>query len=208
MSVPGHDDRDVVVEEQLLQLRKLLVAVSLRVAAGIEGMAQDRHRRLAARAIECRTQPRHLLRIDALDDAGVDGDEGEAVGLDLEERCALKPRLHAVLLAQPSRLPHQLPDAGVGRAGQPQVRLDARAHRRVRGAGLEKRRREGLERIVPVVVAGNRVDGLGDALEGQPELRFVVFHRSYRVDDVGGEDDKTHVGMVGDGQQLVAQDVL
>ena len=78
-----------------------------------------------------------------------------------------------------------------------QVRLDAGPHRRVRGAGLEKRRRERLERIVPVVVAGNRVDRLGDALEGQPELRLVVLHRPDRVDDVGGDDDEAHVGMVG-----------
>jgi hypothetical protein len=37
----------------------------------------------------------------------------------------------------------------------------------------------------PVVVAGDGVDGLGDAFEREVELEFVIAHGAVGVDDVG-----------------------
>jgi hypothetical protein len=42
-------------------------------------MPQNRHRQLASRVFECRTQPRELFGIDPPDDTGIDGEEGEAI---------------------------------------------------------------------------------------------------------------------------------
>ena len=96
----------------------------------------------------------------------------------------------------------------LGRARQPQVGVGARLHGGARGVGLEERREERLERVVPIVVARDGVDRLRHALERQPELRLVVDHRAVRVDDVGRDDDEAHVVATGDRQQLIAQHVL
>jgi hypothetical protein len=59
---------------------------------------------LPAERLERRTEPRELIGIDAAEHAGVDRDEREAVGLDLEVGRLLKPGGHLVLAAQPRRL--------------------------------------------------------------------------------------------------------
>ena len=171
-------------------------------------MPDDGHRELAARPLEGRVEPRPLRGVDPLDDPGVDGDEREAIGLHLEERPALKARRDLVLRAQPLRFGDQSVDAPARGARQAQVGLGAGPHGGARGVGLEKRREERLERVVPVVIARNGVHRLPHALEGQPELRLVVDHRAVRVHDVRRDDDESHVIATGDGQELIAQHVL
>ncbi len=78
----------------------------------------------------------------------------------------------------------ELCDAFVGRAREAQIGFDAGAHREMGGAGIQESRGKCLERIVPVMVARDRVDRFRYAFEGQPELGFVVLHRADRVDDV------------------------
>ena len=171
-------------------------------------MAQDGHRELAGRPVERRSKPLGLGGVDRSQDAGVDGDEREPIRLDLEEGRALKPGRHAVHRPEPLGLANEAVDAVLGRAREAQVGLDSRANARARGVGLEERRGEPLERVVPVMIAGDGVDRPRDALERQPELRFVVVHRSRRVHDVRRDDDESHVGVIRHGEDLIAKDVL
>ena len=62
---------------------------------------------------------------------------------------ALKTGRHAVHLAQTLRLADQIFDPLVGGAGYTQVGLCPRADARARGVGLQERRRESLERVMP-----------------------------------------------------------
>src|SRR5262249_4868849 len=59
--------------------------------------------------------------------------------------------------------------------------------------GLEEVCVKPFQRIVPVVVAGDRIDRLGEALEGKIKIGFVIMHRSRGIDHVGGHDEKLHV---------------
>ena len=176
--------------------------------AGVERMAEDDHRELAPRLLEPRAQPGELVRIDAPEHAGIDRQQREPLGLDLEIRRVLKPGGHAVLSSQPRRLPHQPRDAAVGRAGQSMVGLDTRAHRHGGRLGHEEGGHEAFERVVPVVVAGNGVDRLVEPLERQPEVRLVVLHRPRGIDDVRRDDHEAHVGAGPGPDDLIAQDVL
>ncbi len=90
----------------------------------------------------------------------------------------------------------------------PLVLCDAGPHRGSRRLRLEEGRGESFERVVPVVVARNRVDRLGHALERQPEPRLVVLHRAGRIDDVGREDDEPDILGGGGAEQRIAQHVL
>ena len=101
-----------------------------------------------------------LIGIDASEHAGIHRQQREALVVDLEIRRVLKSGGHAIFPSKPRRLPHQPVDAAVGRARQPMVGLDARAHRRASRLGDEEGGREAFERVVPVVVAGNGVDRL------------------------------------------------
>ena len=139
---------------------------------------------------------------------GIDGEQREIGRLDLEERRLLSPGLDAVLPAQEVRTPDELLDAAVRRAGHAAVGVDARAHRRPRGARAEERGRKSLERVVPVVVARDGVNRLGHALERKPEAGLVVLHRAGGIDHVGGQHDEPHIGGGRGANQRVAQHVL
>ena len=77
-----------------------------------------------------------------------------------------------------------------------------------RGLGFEERRHEAFERVVPVVIAGNRVQRLRHALERQPEARLVVLHRAGRIDDVRRQHHEPDVVGVGGAEQRVLEDLL
>ena len=78
--------------------------------------------------------------------------------------------------------------------------IAARARVRVHQVGGEA-----VERVEPVVVAGNREDRLVDALQRQVEVRLVVLHRADRIDHVRRDHDELHRVAARRQQQLVAQ---
>ena len=90
----------------------------------------------------------------------------------------------------------------------PSSAVDARAHRHPRGAGLEERGDEAFERVVPVVIARDRVNGFRHALERKPESRLVVPHRAGGIDHVGGQHDEPHIVGGRGANQRVAQHLL
>ena len=155
-------------------------------------MSQQNHDEFAARGRQGRLEPLQLVRVNAPGHARVDGDQGEMRGLDLEERSVLEPGGHAVFLAQQGGPRDELVDTLVRRAGEVLVGLDARVHCRPGGGGRQERGVEALERVVPVMIAGDRVNRLIDPFEREPELRLVVIHGPRRVDDVRGDDYETH----------------
>ena len=78
-------------------------------------------------------EPRHLLVVDALGDARVDGEQREAVGLHLEERRALESGGHGVFARSlaASAISSSMRASVVVLS---YVRVDARAHGGPRGA--------------------------------------------------------------------------
>ena len=99
----------------------------------------------------------------------------------------------AVQAAQPRRFGHEpVHAAGIG-AGQPIIGFDARFYCRAGRLRLQEVRIETFQRIVPVVISGNCIDRLGEALEGQIEVAFVILDGPCRIDDVGGYDKELHV---------------
>ena len=106
-------------------------------------------------------------RVDAAQDAGVDADQGEPIGLDLEEGGALPPALHAVLAGAGAAASSIMPSMRrFGRGGEARSAL-VRAQRGARGLRLEEVGREGLQGVVPVVVSRDRVDRLPNPLKGR-----------------------------------------
>ena len=102
-----------------------------------------------------------LLRIvERPQHACIDREKRKYIGLNLEERRALKPGGDAIEIAKPLRLVDEAFHPPVGRAGHPQIGLDTGANGRSRGLRLERRGREPFERVVPIVIARDRVDGL------------------------------------------------
>jgi hypothetical protein len=81
---------------------------------------------------------------------------------------------------------------GIG-ASKSKIGFDASFYRRTRRLGLEKVCVERFQRIVPIVIAGNRIDRLGEPLEGKIKISFVIMHRSCGIDHVRGYDEKLHV---------------
>ena len=131
-------------QQQPLQPRERLVARRHVVGLRVERMPEDRHRDLAARARRAPLRATPIARVDPLDDAGVERHQREALGLELEERRALKTGRHAVLARRRAASAIR-PSMRVARgAGHPQVRLRARPHGRARGVGLQERRQERL----------------------------------------------------------------
>ena len=177
-------------------------------AASVERMPEHHHDELAARRLERRLQPRPLRGVHASGDARVDGDQGELLVLDLEERRALPPDRDAVLAAERAGSRDERLDVAVGGAGDAFVGLDAGAHGEARGRRLEEGGGEALERVVPVVVAGNGIDRHAHPLERQPEVRLVVAHRAGGIHHIGRQHHEPDVGLPGGLQQRVAQHVL
>jgi hypothetical protein len=167
-------------------------------------MAHDRHGELAAAAGERALDPCRLSVVERAQHAGVDREQREILGLQFEERRSLGADVDAVLPTQARRVRHQLVDAASIRAGQSEVGLDTRCYRRPRGVGLEEVGIEPFQRIIPVVIAGNCVDRLGEAMKGKIKIGFVIMHRSRGIDDVGRYDEKLHV--VAQPQFQVARD--
>ena len=119
-------------------------------------------------------EPAFLLVSIFLQDARVDCDERKAIGLHLEEGRALKPGRDAILPAQARRFLNQVLDPAFGRARHAQIGFDPRVDAGASGIRLEKCGVETFEGVVPIVIAGNRIDRPGDAFERQPEFRLVV----------------------------------
>ena len=113
--------------------------------------------------------------------------------LQFEEHRALAADIDAIEPAQTRGLRQELVDAPRSGAGQSEIGLDARFDRRASRLGLEKIRVESFQRIEPVVIAGDRIDRLREALERKIEIGLVVLHRARGIDDVGGHDEELHV---------------
>ena len=96
---------------------------------------------------------------------------------------------------------------GVG-AGQSQIGFDAGLDCAARRLRFEKVRVEAFERIEPVVIAGDRIDRLGEPLERQIKLGFIIFDRAGRIDDVRRYDEKLHIVAVSELQIARDQRVL
>ena len=94
---------DAVIDEQPLEPRERFVPVRHVVGLRVERMPRMAMMNLPRARFERRLEPLPLRLVDPLDDAGVDGDEGEAIGLDFEERAALKAGRHAVLSCADAR---------------------------------------------------------------------------------------------------------
>ena len=62
------------------------------MAAGKARMADDRHRELATAAVERTLEPCPLPLINPAQDAGIDGEQREILGLQLEKRRPLASR--------------------------------------------------------------------------------------------------------------------
>ena len=171
-------------------------------------MAGNDHRELAARAFERLGEPGALPLVDRAPNAGIDRDQGEIGRLDFEEGTALTGDPDAVELAQPSRLIEQPIDPAPVRAGQMEVGFGARRERRAGRFRFEKIGVEPFERIEPVVIAGDRVDRLGESLERQIEIVLVVLHGAGRIDDVRRDDEELHVVPPPDIEIAIDQRVL
>ena len=76
------------------------------------------------------------------------------------------------------------------------------------GVRLEEVGGEPLERVEPVVVAGDGVDRLVKALERQVELALVVPHGAGGIDHVGSDHQKLHVGSTALVQVAIAERML
>ena len=150
-----------MTEQELFEAGECSAGPGCVVATREERMAEDRHRELAGRSLERPLEPFGLRRIDRLQDAGVDRDEREPIRLDLEERRALESCRDPVRHAQAFRLIDETLDPRVGRAGDPQIRLHPRPDARARRLWLKECGRERFERVVPIVVAWNRVHQAG-----------------------------------------------
>ena len=111
VGIPGHHHLDLVLAQECLQGREVVVTGRQILAARVERMAEDGHLELAARLLERRTEPRELVGIDAPEHARVDGEQGEALGLDLEVGRALQSSRDAVLALQARGLSDQPGDA-------------------------------------------------------------------------------------------------
>ncbi len=99
----------------------------------------------------------------------------------------------AVELAQLLAALQQRVDPALVGAGQVQVGLDAGGKRGTRRLWLQEIGVEAFERIEPVVVARDRIDRLGEALERQVEIVLVVGHRAGRIDHVRRDHQKLDV---------------
>ena len=121
---------------------------------------------------------------------------------------ALPAALDAVEFAQPPRPIEQPIDPAAVRAGEIEVGFGARRERGARRVRFEKIGVEPFERIEPVVVAGDRVDRLGESLERQIEILLVVLHGAGRIDDVRRDDEELHVVPPADLEIAVDQRVL
>ena len=178
------------------------------VAKGVEGVSQQDHDELAPRGRKGRLEPRQLGRVHAPGHARVDGDQGKLRSLDLKERSVLEA---AVGTPYSLRSKAALAMSSSMRASVVLVsRLSAstRACIAARAAAGVRNVAEALERVVPVVIAGDRVDRLIDPFEREPELRLVVIHGPRGVDHVRRDDDEAHGVLPRCGDELVAQDVL
>ncbi|HSF04729.1 MAG TPA: hypothetical protein VLG10_02965 [Methylomirabilota bacterium] len=129
---------DLVLGQEPVKRRELLVLAGLIAASGVERVAEDDHLEFAARLLERRAEPGQLIRIDAPEHAGVDREQGKALRLDLKVGGALKSGRNSVFAAQPRGLLNQPGDAVVGGAGEPMVGLDARAQCHPGGVGDEE----------------------------------------------------------------------
>ena len=121
VGIASHDDRDAMAEKQSFQPLELVVPDCHVVAAREKRMTYDRHGRLAGGTPQRAFEPTLLLGVDFPQDPRVDGEEGEAIRLNLEERRSLKPGRYAVRLTQACRFLNQTFDPAVGRARQTQV---------------------------------------------------------------------------------------
>ena len=163
MRVARHDDRDAVVEQQLLQTARTRRRPSVTSwPPAKNGWPDDRHRRSCRRrAASARFEPALLLRVDRPQHAGVD-----------RRRARSDPSAPRRTARAGSRSARRIPGAAAppprsSSSIRPSVVLVRRrsastraSHAGARGVRLEERRGEAFERVVPVVIAGNRVDRL------------------------------------------------
>ena len=84
-------------------------------------------------------------------------------------------------------------DAVCVRAGQSQIGFDPGFDCAARRSGFEKVRVEALERVKPVMIAGDRINRLREPLEREVELGLIVFDGSGRTDDVRRDHEKLYV---------------
>src|SRR5207253_860570 len=99
------------------------VLTALIAAAGVEGVAQDRHDALALGAFQSRFQPSPLLGIDAAQHARIDDDEHEAVSLHFKKGATLPAGANGVFLPKPPCLIDIALDAVFGRRRQTAISL-------------------------------------------------------------------------------------
>ena len=67
------------------------------------------------------------------------------------------------------------------------------ATRRATDAQVLKVGVESLQRVVPVVITGDRIDRLRKALEREIKIRLIIMHRSSGIDDIRGYQEELHI---------------
>src|SRR4029434_9451636 len=184
VGIPGHHQGDLVLPEQVMELAEGWIARPLCLSTGKKRMPKQDHRELSLRAFESRFEPGPLPVVEAPEDTGVAGDEGESLAVYFEEWRPLEAGLHVVLPPQLGGLSHEPLNARLCRTGQWQVSFKARPYGGSGCIGLEEVAVDAVESGEPVMVAGNGVDGLLKTFERQVKVELVVLHRARRVNDV------------------------
>src|SRR5262249_5152510 len=140
------------------------------VAAREARMSDDRHGELATASAERAFDPGPLPFVDRAQDAGIDREQCKVLRLQFEEWRPLRASLDAKQLTQTRGLHDESVDAAGISRGQPEIRFDASFHCKPRSFRFEKVCIEPFQCIVPVVIAGDRIDWFGEPLERKIEI--------------------------------------
>src|SRR6516164_2423999 len=165
------------------------------MAAGDAWVPHDRHDEFTAASLKRPFNPCPLPFVDRAQDSCINRQQSKSFGLQLKERASLAAHTHSVETTQTGRFGNESLNAMFIGASQSKIGVNAGFHCCARSLGFEEVRIESFKRVEPVVVTRNRIDRLREPLKGKIEIRLVVMHRSCRIDDVGGYDQKFHVIM-------------